>query len=293
MTSATRPATPRPPANKGPASLVFFYYGDSKYETLGQETLKLKKAMEGYDRTVLLKHDSLPRWADLSEADEKMAEVKAPPTKANLFRYLVELAQDGRPIDLYLFTHGWTGKFKASEGKDGTTDYVTAADIARELAPGRTGFSAMPIRTVWGTNCYGQSLGATWRGVGAKATAGAKYVNFYPNSFGPFIDDWNRGDVAFEDAVKGSDTDAVRTVVQTWISVVDAPSQKKQGAWGGCSFGKTVLGDDACAKDYFTSCWIGDDEWDRGKSGKENMNASSRMVIGGDKRLTKCSRPRW
>ncbi len=272
--------------NNKTASLSFFYYGDSVYNTLGQETLKLKKTMDGYDFKVLLKHETLPSWIDLSEKDEKLADIKDIPTKAKLFKYLIQLAKDGYDIDLYIFSHGWTDQFKASKGSHGSEDFVTAEDIKNELHPSKTGLAQMPIRIVWGTNCYGQTLGDTWRSVGAKATAGARYVNFYPNSFGNFIDAWNKG-ISFDSAVENADTDAVRTVAQSFISLVDAPAKKKSGKWGGCSFGKTVLGDDLCAKDYFVSVWIDKDEWQVGKSGKENMNHSSFMVLGGDTKITK------
>lgn len=275
------------------ASLIFFYYGDSEYNTLGQETLKLKKAMEGYDYKVLLKHETLPGWADLSEKDEKLADVKEIPTKANLFKYITQLAKDGYIVDLFIFSHGWSGQFKASKGSHGSTDFVTAEDIKNELQADKTGFTEMPIRMVWGTNCYGQSLGESWRSVGAKATAGARFVNFYPNNYGPFIDDWNKGNVSFDRAVGDSDTNAVRTVAQTFISVADAPAKKKAGKWDGCPSGKFVLGNDPCAKDYFVSVWIAKDEWQAGKSGKENMNYSSYMFLGGDKGITKSTRPVW
>src|SRR5262245_26096799 len=114
-----------PAANKGAASLIFFYYGDSEYTTLAQETLKLAKAMDGYRFKVLLKHDTGPNWADLSEQDEKLADIKALPTKANLFKYLIQLTEDGYYTDLYIFSHGWKDKFKASTGSTGSTDYVT------------------------------------------------------------------------------------------------------------------------------------------------------------------------
>lgn len=90
-----------------------------------------------------------------------------------------------------------------------------------------------------------------------------------------------------------ADTAAVRTVVQTYISLVDAPAKKKAGKWDGCKFGKTVLGTDACAKDYFTSVWFANGEWQGGKSGKENMNYSSYMLCGGDKKITKNTKPSW
>jgi hypothetical protein len=283
-----------PVANNGAASLISFYYGeDSPFTTLGQETLHLKQAMDGYDYVVLLKHDSLPWWADLSEADERLADVIDVPTQANLFKYLIQLAEDGFLTDVYLFHHGVENGFKVSQGTDGTSDYVYGTDILNELDPSKTGFTQMAIRMVYGQNCYGQTLGETWRSVGAKTTAGARKIRYYPNAFGPFIDEWNKGNVSFHDAVHGADTDAVRTVVQTWISMVDAPAKKLAGDWGGCSLGKTVLGDDPCAKDYFVSCWFADDWWQEGLSGKDNMNYSSFMFTGGEKEITKNTIPRW
>lgn len=292
--SATRPVPKAPLANKS-ASLIFFYYGDSKYTTLGQETVKLKKAMEGYDFKVLLKAETLPSWADLSEKDEKLANIKDLPTKANLFKYLKQLAADGYYIDLFIFSHGWKERFKALPGTklsdcDGG-DCVRASDITAELSASQTGFTVIPIRMVWGTNCYGQTLGETWRSVGAKTTAGARYVQFYPNAFGNFIDDWNKGNVSFESAVGTSDTNAVRTVTQTYISLVHAPSTNKQ--WGKCPFGSTVLGDKPCARDYFDEMWLSNGEWQANKSGKDNMNHSSFMFRGGDKHLTKNMPPVW
>lgn len=291
--SGARTPYKNPPVNRGTASLCYFNYGDSQYTTFFQETLKLKKVMEGYNVSVLLKHDTLPPWADLSEKDEKLADVKDLPTRTNLFKYIIKLAVDGYAIDLFLFTHGWREQFGAREGRPGSEDRVTAHDISNALAPRETGFTRMPIRIVWGTNCYGQTLGQTWRGIGAKATAGARFVNFYPNAWGNFIDDWNKGTVSFNDAVANADTDMVRTAVQTYIAVVDAPAQKKQGKWDGCGFGKTVLGDDSCARDYFVSCWLAADEWQAGKSGKENMNYSSYMFRGGAKHITKNTHLTW
>ena len=292
MTSGINPRGKTPRADK-PASLIYFNYGDSKFQTLFQETLKLKKGMEDYDRAVLLKPETLPGWADLSEKDEKLADVKDTPTKTNLFKHLIRLAEDGYYIDLYLFAHGNPGRFGRHDAQAGSEHLITADDIANELSPSATGFTSLPIRIVWGTNCYGHTLGEAWRDVGAKTTAGARYVNFYPNSWGNFIDAWNRCNVSFDTAVGQADTDVVRTVVQTYILMVDAPAQKKAGKWDGCPGLKTVLGDDACARDYFLSCWIDRGEWQAGKSGKENMNYSSYMLRSGDKHLTKNSWPQW
>src|SRR6185295_11092162 len=158
-------------------------------------------------------------------------------------------------------------------------------------SPAKTGFTRIPIRILYGCNCYGHSLGESWRSVGAKATTGAKYVEFYPNAFNHFIDDWNKGNVSLDAAVGNSDTDLVRTAAQAYIGYVHAPANNKD--WGHCSFGKTVLGDSPCAKDYFTNMWLADDEWEADKDGKGNMNASSYMFRGGDKQITKNTKPDW
>lgn len=275
--------------SKGAASVTLFCFGDSKYTTLFQETVKLKKGMEGYDYKVLLKHNETPTWLDLSEKDEKLADVVMPPTAANLKECLADVANAGYMIDLFVFSHGWKDKFKVSTGSHGSTGYFSADDI--KALPAAAKLPQLPIRAVFQINCYAQTLNQDWLGIGAKTAAGARYVQFYANRLGHFADDWNKGNVSFDKAVQDSDTDAARTVVQTYISMVHAPSTKKN--WGGCPFGKTVLGDSSCAKDYFLDQWLANDEWQKNESGKDNMNHSSFMFRAGEKTLTKSCVPSW
>src|SRR5262245_32993288 len=213
------------------------------------------------------------------------------PTKANLFKYLIQHTADGYYIDLFIFSHGFIQKFMVSKGTYDSEDFVTATDITNELKPEKTGFTQIPIRIIWGTNCYGQTLGTAWRSVGAKAHAGARFVEFYPHAFGNFIGAWNKGTVSFDSAVGDSDTDTVRTGAQLYISTVHAPSTNKE--WGHCPLGKTVLGDDPCAEDYFLSMWLDNGEWQTTMSGKENMNYSSYQIRSGDKQITKNTKPSW
>lgn len=281
-----------PATNKGAASLVFFYTGDSKYTALCQETLKLKKAMEGYKKIVLLKHQQTPSWLDFSEKDEKLAAVIETPTKLNLFRYLKELTSEGYYIDLWLVGHGSAGSFRVSKGTYGENESCTAADVTANLSGSATGYTKIPIRMIWQTLCYGSTLNATWQGVGAKVLGGARHVNFYPNQYGKFTDQWNKGTVDYEDCYEESDSAASRTVVQTYI-LGDAKVKKIAGKWCGCPFAKTVLGTHECACDYFTTFWLSKSEYQNDLSGKENMNRSSEFIIGGDKSLTKNSKPTW
>ena len=175
-----------PKANRGAASLTYFYFGDSVYTTFFQETLKLKKTMEDYKFRVLLKHESLPPWADLSEQDEKLADIKDLPTRANLFKYLIQLAQEGWWIDVYICAHGWKDKFKASTGVDGSEDYVTADDIVGELSTAKTGLTQMPIRTVWHMACYAQT---SWRALAQRRRQDhgrGALSSILPGPIGPF-----------------------------------------------------------------------------------------------------------
>jgi hypothetical protein len=288
MTSKSSSTYLRPVANKS-ASMIFFHYGDSVFSTMVQETLSLSKGMSGYSRTVLLKHDQVPSWCDFSEKDESLADVIATPTKANFFAQLVDLTRRGHYIDLFIFSHGTREAFKASTGSYTSLDWITKNDIQDELAPEKTGFSHIPIRIVWGTYCHGSTLNNNWQGAGAKASAGARFINFYPNAWGPFIGEWNKGNVGFGSAVEGSDTALVRTAAQTYISQIHAPSHNKE--WGKCPFGSFVLGDKDCAKEYFTKMWFSpDSDWQNGMSGKENMNY---MLREGSMSITKNTVPTW
>lgn len=277
--------------SKGAASLVFFYYGDSPFFTLGQETLKLKKALTGYGRKILLKHDFIPEPFDLSSQDEKEADIVDIPTADNLVRYLKELAEDHYMIDLWIFSHGSQGSFRVSKGQHGSNGTFTANDIVTKLGSAQTGLAEFPLRMIWSTLCFGESLNQAWQSIGAKVVGGATGVNFYPNRFKRFADEWNEGNVSYQSAVAASDNAGVRALVQSFF-LTHALATRRQ--WGGCKFGQTVLGDSPCAKEYLTQMWFFPAaEYNNALSGKENMNRSSTVVFAGDKTLTKNSVPTW
>lgn len=290
LRTATKLA-PVAPQVKGTASLVYFYYGDSAFITLAQETLHLKKAMSDYGTKILLKDDYLPNMVDLSNADEKEADVVDLPTRENFFKYLRQLAAEGNMIDLWIFSHGSPGAMLSSRGQHGTQDYIRAADIQAELSPEKTGLTQMPIRMIWSTLCFAETLNQAWLSVGTKVVGGSRFVNYYPNQFRTFSEEWNKGNVSYATAVSRSDNAASRTLVQTYML---ANALKTRGTWGGCRIGKTVLGVDPCAKDYFTTIWHHPaDKWRDDMSGKENMNFSSEKIIVGQQSLRKSDIPSW
>jgi hypothetical protein len=157
--------------------------------------------------------------------------------------------------------------------------------------PKDNGYSVLPIRMVWSTLCWGGNLNSAWTDAGAKVVAGSRAINFYPNNFGGFASSWSKG-LCYSEAIDSADTGAVRTVVQTYLAMIHAPSKKKE--WGGCPLFKTVLGDNGCAKDYFVGWWgLNSSEWRSGKSGKDNMNYSSDKVIRGNGGVSMSSKPTW
>ncbi len=62
-----------PAANKGRASIYFFYSGDKYLSTIGLETQRLALHMEKYMFKVLLKLDTVPSKWDMAEKDKNLA----------------------------------------------------------------------------------------------------------------------------------------------------------------------------------------------------------------------------
>lgn len=283
-----------PKPTKGTAALVFHYMGDKRLALLAQETVKISKALKGYDKTVLLKFtNELPSWLDLSERDEEAADVVDKPTKANIAKYLKKLTDEGYMIDLFIYGHGSPGSFNVSEGRYGEDEDMTAADI--KALPKNAGYTKLPIRMIWSTICYGETLNDEWIAAGAKVVAGSRFVYFYPNMFSKFCTEWNKGDVSYAAALKASNTAAIRTAVQALL-LLDSKGHLQQ--WGGKVWEVNVLGNGEAAEKYFTSkiegrTWIKQGNWQASMSGKDNMNYSSAKITAGDGKVTKNSVPTW
>lgn len=144
---------------------------------------------------------------------------------------------------------------------------------------------------IWSTICFGESLNQAWLSVGAKVVGGSRIINYDPNQFRKFSEEWNSGNVSYESAVSRSDNAASRTLGQTFML---GHALTTRGKWGGCKFGKTVLGEDPCAKKYSTTMWFHPaNKWRDDLSGKENMNFSSEKIIAGQKTLRKSDIPSW
>lgn len=269
------------------ASLVFFYYGEDSYvNRLAQETVPVWRALEGYDKAVLLRHETDIDVGDLkfelSEKAEKLADVLDIPTKENLAKYLNELGDEDYIVDVFIFSHGWKDRFRVSKGTYGDNGTVTQRWLEANVRP-------LKIRIVWQCNCYGSTMNDCWANLGAKATAGSKFVSFYPTRFKGFIRRWAKGET-FEHALAHSDTALVRTPVHLYITF-DALARRSE--WGGGLWESLwILWNNDASRRYFRECWNGDDVPD-GKSGKQIMNDSSRMLVKGNGQIKRTSLLRW
>jgi hypothetical protein len=259
------------------ASLVHFYFGEDSYlKRLAQETVPLGMALEGYDRSVLLHHKTEAGPFEVSAADEKNATVVDTPTEANLIEQLNDLGAAGYEVDLYVFTHGGPGKFLVSRGTYGDSAWASGPYMQSHVTP-------LNLRAVWQCNCWGQSLNAMWRRLGAKVSMGTRGVDFYPTRFSGFAKAWADGK-SFGTSVTESNTALVRSPAQAFM-LVDAAS--RLGEWGGNILqAATVLGHNDAAEKYFRACWVGND-YQTDKSGKVNMNYASTMIIDGDRSVTR------
>ncbi|MEM7235297.1 MAG: hypothetical protein AAF517_24180, partial [Planctomycetota bacterium] len=277
------------------ASIVYMYFGDPKFTTLFQQSVKLSKAMDGYDYTALLYDEkSAIAGIELSKKAIKDANEVHSPTERNFINCIKSLTDKGYMVDIWTFAHGTIGndgsQFTA-KGSSSDDKYITAKELVDGLGPNTNGGKQRSIRMVYTVACYQAAMRSTWTTIGAKVACGARDVNYFPNQFGKFASNWNKGKT-FKKSLNEADTAASRTLVHPYI-LADAKSMKKKGVWDGCKFPKTVLGKDSCAKDYFTSRWVARSDWKSGQSGKEHMIYSSEKLISGDSKVTKSSTPTW
>jgi len=254
------------------ASLTVFHFGDSPFRTLFQNAqVNLQHCIDGYHRSILLKED-------FNGVGQTKPTVLLKPNVQVFLGQLASLAKEGYYIDIFFFAHGNEDRIYLDNDKVLTTGLLTS-----ELAFANTGLKILPIRSVYGVNCYGHTFNRTWLELGAKVACGARFVNFYPNQFNKFASEWRKGDVSFSKALHDSNTESSRSVMQGLIAA-DAMSKSN---FDKCPLLKTVLGDHPCAQSYFDANWLASDEWQRGESGAENMNYSSYMFRTGITTLTR------
>ena len=246
---------------------IFHFEGDSMvYNLIQNAQVNLQHCIDGFDKSIMLKEDFN------AVGQTKPTEVLKP-NKVIFLNKLVELTNEGYRTTVRIFTHGKDQAICVNNGL-----YITPQDLLD--AKKETKHGIFTIDSVYGCHCNGSSFNKTWIDIGAIVSGGARDTNFYPNQANKFHTEWEKGNVTFKDALKNSDTESSRTVMQALIAA-DAASQLFPKDWDKCPIGSTVLGDKPCAKSYFTARWGLGNVWQAGKSGKENMNYASDMLVAG------------
>jgi hypothetical protein len=238
------------------ASLVYFYYGDGSIADLAQNLgTDLKKAMDGYDRVVLLIDQAHigPFGIDNGEIDS--ADVVMDPTEGNFFASLQDLTARGCDFDTWMFSHGgieWVdgggvavnngGFVNALADNDGDQFAdITTEELEDDTDPANSGTSSVPIRMTYGTPCFYEQWNAAWIGAGAKVTSGAVDIAFFPFDFERFADAWDAGST-YGAALAGESTAASRLAS---FALIEA-----EGNLFGC-VNDSVIDRNACARDFF------------------------------------------
>lgn len=255
------------------ACLLLYHFRDDSpiYKLVQNAQLNLQHHIDGYDKSVFLK-------TDYKTVGQSKPTVLLKPNVEVFLGQIVQLTKEGYYIDIRICTHGGAGRILCANDRD-----LTVHDLVSQLAHSETGYRTYPIRSVYGVHCYGQSFNQTWLDLGAKVAVGARHVNFYPNQANWFEEQWRKGNVGVDEAVRESNTESSRTVMQGLILADAATKFNFKKCWPG----QTVLGDAPCAESYFDENWGLDGEWQDGQSGKDNMNYSSYMFRGGQKTLTR------
>lgn len=266
----------------GEASVVHYYFGDGKLESLAQDIgLNLKYSVEGYDYSIALSEND--DAGDLDDANEINT-----PTKEHFFEAIRDVVRRGYLVDIYIFAHGHTGEFSVRDYSDTEDDendgtaWLSTGDIKSKLSPNSIGCNGrhVPVRIVYSVSCVHSTLNETWtETVGARASLGARDVNFYPNQFDEFGKSWQDGS-SFRDAETASNTSLSRTASQIYITADALVSHP----WY-CTT-QTPLGNNTCADVYFPEAWLGDD-YDDSQSGQWNMNHTSDKLFSGDENVTR------
>ena len=109
-------------------------------------------------------------------------------------------------VDILLLAHGHEGRIVGYRGRE----WVGPETFNALLRAYRRDPAALDLRMVYGLNCYGLTLAATWLALGAKVANGSPGVNWFPEpSLSVFLRNWLGGST-YSEAVIASNTAATR-----------------------------------------------------------------------------------
>lgn len=298
--------------DNGRAVIVMFHMGDGPINTLAQNLgTNLEKAMLDYDYVVLLKEENDVAGIQLSAGATSRANLVLDPTADNFVRAFRDVTSKGYDATVFHWGHGTPMDldddgvdddfgFTALDPSDGGDEWLSTAWLRSVLSPSVTGAHTVPIRSVYSVACYHAGFTNAWLEVGAQVVSGAVRINFGPNFYGSFVDDWNSG-ATHGLALGNEDSASARAATELFIGLQGqtAMADPTLGARPlDCvppfSLTHPVTGLNACAEWYFENgansaagAYDFDGTYDPAMSGADNMWDGSTKVLGGSPTVTK------
>lgn len=271
----------------GIALLEYFHYDDDEFTTLAQSLgADLSRPYPAYDFKVLLIDSETSNPAGANSKAIREADYVFPPTRAGLLDAMQLLTSEGYRFDGIVHAHGY--KNGADDSKFEVLDggMISGNWLVNNTEPGDIGTArgGVPLMAWWSTTCIAERQIDAWKEIGGLVASGAVDVQFYPNAFHNYVDNWLSMQT-YLDAVDNSVTPGVVTASEALIA-----AQGATAPWW--CVAPTVLGLNVCAEDFFNDD-VGPNDaayniwevYDHTVSGADNMAISSERDFIGDTNL--------
>jgi hypothetical protein len=281
--------TPEPcdEVNKGTegiALLLYVHYDDPTFVSLAQTIgTNYSAHYAEYDYVALVMDNGVSNEGNLEAAAFQQADVVFEPSREGLLDAFRDLTSKGYRFDVKTHAHGYPNGAYDSEievvtGDPISGDWLITATDPDEIGTARGG---IPIIALWGTSCFQSLQIDAWHTVGALVASGAHHINFVPNAWMNYWDAWVTG-VQYQPAVDSSVTLGVLAATQSFIVAQGAAPPYMCVA-------PTVLGQNACAEDFFNddvgpndAAYNLEDIYNHSLSGAQNMAIASQRTFIGD-----------
>lgn len=203
------PTSPRPERalTKRPLALIVFLENTGRISGVNLPapvTALVDFLTEEYAKLALHVHGAWGRYDRVVVLEDERA------TGIELRAALVGASRSHR-VDLLILAHGLPGVIVGYKGRRIGSEFFAPLLDDYHRDP-----TLLDLRMVWQMNCYGASLVATWRALGARSVNGSVGVNWLPEpTMSVFVRRWLRGD-SYPMAVERS----VRLAERAWSPIL-------------------------------------------------------------------------
>ncbi|HVH99086.1 MAG TPA: hypothetical protein VM869_10260 [Enhygromyxa sp.] len=270
-------------ATNGIALVLYFHYDDTAYNRLAQSLgVDLSKNYGAYDYVALVMENAESNFWNIDGAAFRDADVVFEPSRDGLLEAMRHVTAKGYRFDVKTHARGFENGTADSEFTVITGDRISGQWLVDATEPDLVGTArgGIPIVAQWGTAAFQDRQMDAWHTIGALTASGTVHINFYPNEWGNYWDNWVGG-MTYEDAVDFSRTLGV-------IAAADFEMASQGGGPPWLCIYPSAIGQNACAEDFFNDD-VGpnpagynlEDIYDHTISGAKNMKAASqRNFIG-------------